>query len=80
MIDSSAFWGISFRKCGNSSASHFMSNRSMCDALQGSVMAAEAKQTCYEGSAVQSFQFYLEQSGEHEAIDEDRPQPPASRI
>ncbi|XP_034430021.1 histamine N-methyltransferase A-like [Hippoglossus hippoglossus] len=31
-------------------------------------MAAEAKQTCYEGSAVQSFQFYLEQSGEHEAI------------
>ncbi|XP_060944800.1 histamine N-methyltransferase-like isoform X4 [Limanda limanda] len=31
-------------------------------------MAAEAKQTCYEGSAVQSFQFYLEHSGEHEAI------------
>ncbi|KAK1903340.1 Histamine N-methyltransferase A [Dissostichus eleginoides] len=33
-----------------------------------SVMAAEAKQTCYEGSCVQSFQFYLEHSGEHEAI------------
>ncbi|XP_040913688.1 histamine N-methyltransferase A-like [Toxotes jaculatrix] len=31
-------------------------------------MAAEAKQTCYEGSSVQSFQFYLEQSGEHKAI------------
>ncbi|XP_037646351.1 histamine N-methyltransferase A-like isoform X1 [Sebastes umbrosus] len=30
-----------------------------------SVMAA---QTCYEGSSVQSFQFYLEQSGEHEAM------------
>ncbi|KAI9538323.1 hypothetical protein NQZ68_016365 [Dissostichus eleginoides] len=33
-----------------------------------SVMAAEAKKTCYEGSCVQSFQFYLEHSGEHEAI------------
>ncbi|KAM9347760.1 histamine N-methyltransferase A-like [Symphorus nematophorus] len=31
-------------------------------------MAAEAKQTCYEGSSVQSFQFYLEHSGEHKAI------------
>ncbi|XP_029315318.1 histamine N-methyltransferase-like [Cottoperca gobio] len=31
-------------------------------------MAAEAKHSCYEGSAVQSFQFYLEHSGEHEAI------------
>ena len=31
-------------------------------------MAAEAKQTCYEGSEVQTFQFYLEQSGEHQAI------------
>ncbi|XP_058479210.1 histamine N-methyltransferase A-like [Solea solea] len=31
-------------------------------------MAAEAKQSCYEGSSVQSFQFYLQQSGEHEAI------------
>ncbi|XP_071353206.1 histamine N-methyltransferase A-like [Trachinotus anak] len=31
-------------------------------------MAAEAKQTCYEGSSVQSFQFYLEKSGEHKAI------------
>ncbi|XP_053295795.1 histamine N-methyltransferase A [Pleuronectes platessa] len=31
-------------------------------------MAAEVKQTCYEGSAVHSFQFYLEHSGEHEAI------------
>ncbi|XP_042351168.1 histamine N-methyltransferase-like [Plectropomus leopardus] len=31
-------------------------------------MAAEAKQTCYEGSSVQSFKFYLEHSGEHEAI------------
>ncbi|XP_023280623.1 histamine N-methyltransferase A-like isoform X1 [Seriola lalandi dorsalis] len=41
---------------------------SMCNALQGSAMAAEAKQSCYEGSAVQSFQFYLEKSGEHEAI------------
>ncbi|TKS67460.1 Histamine N-methyltransferase [Collichthys lucidus] len=29
-------------------------------------MAAE--QTCYEGSAVQSFRFYLEHSGEHKAI------------
>uniref|UniRef100_A0A665UXU9 Histamine N-methyltransferase A-like n=1 Tax=Echeneis naucrates TaxID=173247 RepID=A0A665UXU9_ECHNA len=27
-----------------------------------------AKQTCYEGSTVQSFQFYLEKSGEHKAI------------
>nr|XP_020493501.2 histamine N-methyltransferase-like [Labrus bergylta] len=36
--------------------------------IQGSVMAEEAKQTCYEGSSVQSFQFYLEHSGEHEAI------------
>ncbi|XP_042282988.1 histamine N-methyltransferase A-like [Thunnus maccoyii] len=31
-------------------------------------MAAEVKQTCYEGSSVQSFQFYLEHSGEHKAI------------
>ncbi|KAM7407698.1 hypothetical protein PAMA_003440 [Pampus argenteus] len=31
-------------------------------------MAAEENQTCYEGSCVQSFQFYLEQSGEHKAI------------
>ncbi|XP_029980485.1 histamine N-methyltransferase A-like [Sphaeramia orbicularis] len=31
-------------------------------------MAAEVKQTCYEGSCVQSFQFYLEHSGEHQAI------------
>lgn len=31
-------------------------------------MAAEAKQTCYEGSSVSSFQFYLKHSGEHEAI------------
>ncbi|XP_073329543.1 histamine N-methyltransferase A-like [Pagrus major] len=31
-------------------------------------MAAETKQTCYEGSSVDSFQFYLEQSGEHEAM------------
>ncbi|XP_041807331.1 histamine N-methyltransferase A-like [Chelmon rostratus] len=31
-------------------------------------MAAEAKQTCYEGSDVESFQFYLKHSGEHEAI------------
>ncbi|KAG8000764.1 Carnosine N-methyltransferase 2 [Nibea albiflora] len=31
-------------------------------------MAAEAKQTCYEGSSVESFQFYLEHSGEHKAI------------
>ncbi|AWP12761.1 putative histamine N-methyltransferase A-like [Scophthalmus maximus] len=31
-------------------------------------MAAGAKQTCYEGSAVQRFQFFLEQSGEHEAV------------
>ncbi|KAF3695047.1 Histamine N-methyltransferase A [Channa argus] len=31
-------------------------------------MAAEAKQTCYEGSAVQSFLFFLEHSGEHKAI------------
>ncbi|XP_059199676.1 histamine N-methyltransferase A-like [Centropristis striata] len=29
---------------------------------------AEEKQTCYEGSSVQSFQFYLEHSGEHKAI------------
>ncbi|XP_026233010.1 histamine N-methyltransferase-like [Anabas testudineus] len=31
-------------------------------------MAAEARQTCYEGSAVQSFHFFLEHSGEHKAI------------
>ncbi|KAM8749688.1 histamine N-methyltransferase A-like [Acanthopagrus schlegelii] len=31
-------------------------------------MAAETKQTCYEGSSVDSFQFYLQQSGEHEAM------------
>ncbi|XP_045909843.1 histamine N-methyltransferase-like [Micropterus dolomieu] len=31
-------------------------------------MAAEAKQTCYEGSSVQSFRFFLEHSGEHQAI------------
>ncbi|XP_062258282.1 histamine N-methyltransferase A-like [Platichthys flesus] len=31
-------------------------------------MAAEVKHTCYEGGAVHSFQFYLEHSGEHEAI------------
>ncbi|XP_069554758.1 histamine N-methyltransferase-like [Brachyistius frenatus] len=31
-------------------------------------MAAEAKHTCYEGCSVQSFQFYLEHSGEHKAI------------
>ncbi|XP_074551349.1 histamine N-methyltransferase-like [Halichoeres trimaculatus] len=31
-------------------------------------MAEETKQTCYEGSSVQSFQFYLQHSGEHEAI------------
>ena len=37
-------------------------------ALQDSVMTAEEKQTCYEGGYVQSFQFYLEHSGEHEAI------------
>ncbi len=36
--------------------------------LQESAMAAEAKQTCYEGSSVQNFQFYLEHSGEHKAI------------
>lgn len=35
------------------------------NALQESAMA---EQTCYEGSAVQSFQFYLEHSGEHKAI------------
>ncbi|XP_041663640.1 histamine N-methyltransferase-like [Cheilinus undulatus] len=31
-------------------------------------MAEETKQTCYEGSYVHSFQFYLEHSGEHKAI------------
>ncbi|XP_070694290.1 histamine N-methyltransferase A-like [Pempheris klunzingeri] len=31
-------------------------------------MAVEAKQTCYEGSVVRNFQFYLEHSGEHSAI------------
>lgn len=31
-------------------------------------MAAETKQSCYEGGSVSSFQFYLERSGEHEAI------------
>lgn len=36
--------------------------------LQESVMAAETKQTCYEGSSVDSFQFYLKHSGEHEAM------------
>ncbi|XP_074515857.1 histamine N-methyltransferase-like [Sebastes fasciatus] len=31
-------------------------------------MAAEAHQTCYEGSIVQNFLFYLEQSGDHKII------------
>lgn len=31
-------------------------------------MAGERKDTCYDGSCVQSFQFYLEKSGEHKAI------------
>ncbi|XP_015252846.1 PREDICTED: histamine N-methyltransferase A-like [Cyprinodon variegatus] len=31
-------------------------------------MSEEAKQTCYEGCNVNSFQFYLQKSGEHEAI------------
>lgn len=31
-------------------------------------MAAEVKQTCYDGTCVQNFQFYLEHSGEHQAI------------
>lgn len=31
-------------------------------------MAAEKKWTCYDGKCVQNFQFYLEHSGEHEAI------------
>ncbi|XP_063744445.1 histamine N-methyltransferase A-like isoform X2 [Eleginops maclovinus] len=46
----------------------FPAHPSFCNSLQESVMAAEAKQTCYEGSCVQSFQFYLEHSEEHEAI------------
>ncbi|CAJ1071324.1 histamine N-methyltransferase-like [Xyrichtys novacula] len=36
--------------------------------LEESVMAEETKQTCYEGNSVQSFQFYLQHSGEHDAI------------
>ncbi|KAL6100601.1 hnmt [Pungitius sinensis] len=31
-------------------------------------MALDAKTTCYDGSCSQSFQFYLQHSGEHEAI------------
>ncbi|XP_072253399.1 histamine N-methyltransferase-like [Leuresthes tenuis] len=31
-------------------------------------MTAEAKQTCYQGTGVSSFQIYLEKSGEHNAI------------
>ena len=31
-------------------------------------MTAEAKQSCYEGTGVSSFQIYLEKSGEHNAI------------
>lgn len=31
-------------------------------------MAAETKHSCYEGAYVNSFQFYLERSGEHKAI------------
>lgn len=31
-------------------------------------MAAEKKWTCYDGQCVQNFQFYLEHSGEHQAI------------
>lgn len=31
-------------------------------------MAAETKHSCYEGTYVNSFQFYLERSGEHKAI------------
>lgn len=31
-------------------------------------MAAEGRKTCYEGSSIQSFQFFLEHSGEHEAV------------
>lgn len=31
-------------------------------------MAAESQQTCYEGCGVQSFRFYLQQSGEHQAM------------
>ncbi|XP_028993704.1 histamine N-methyltransferase-like [Betta splendens] len=34
-------------------------------------MAAEARQTCYEGNDVQSFQFFLKHSGEHGAIQKD---------
>lgn len=40
----------------------------LTSASQELTMAAETKQTCYEGGSVQSFQFYLEHSGEHEAI------------
>ncbi|XP_074515854.1 histamine N-methyltransferase A-like [Sebastes fasciatus] len=40
----------------------------MCNALQESVMAAEARQTCYEGNAVQNFQVFLEQSEQHKII------------
>lgn len=38
------------------------------NSFQEKVMAAEAKQSCYEGSSVQSFQFYLEHSGEQTAV------------
>ncbi|KAM3607901.1 uncharacterized protein V6R79_015940 [Siganus canaliculatus] len=36
--------------------------------LKELAMATEAKHSCYEGSTVQSFQFYLEHSGEHQAM------------
>lgn len=35
--------------------------------FQESAMASE-EMSCYEGASVQSFQFYLDHSGEHEAM------------
>lgn len=38
------------------------------NSFQELVMASEARQSCYEGSSVQSFQVYLEHSGEHQSV------------
>ena len=40
----------------------------MYNVLQESVMAANGKQTCYEGRILQNYQVYLEQSGLHKRI------------
>lgn len=43
-------------------------------------MAAQAKQTCYEGSAVQSFQFYLKHLGGAQGHSSVCSQYPAKKI